>query len=105
MTTLENVQFQIADAKNEFYNLVDAWHVHNLDIDMDESVILGPYARSTAYKENSRTKLVTKVLKFHDVIDKYYIIEVYTSHGKSIYNQLKALRSTISRLEKELNKK
>lgn len=88
-----------------FYDFVEKYSVVNPSTPVSDSVILGPYARSTAYKVRRSAPTITKVFKLHDVVDKYYVIDMSLHNGPLIYQRLVTIRSFLKRLEKEMFKK
>ncbi len=88
-----------------FYDFVEKYSVLNPSTPVSDSVILGPYARSTAYNVHRSAKSISKVFKFHDVVDKYYVIDMSLYNGPLIYRRLVTIRSFLKRLEKEMFKK
>ncbi len=94
---------QIEDVKSGFYSFVDSHLVANPSVSASDSCILGPYARSTAYNVRQSLYFPSKVFKFHDVIDKYYIVEMFPERGPLVYRRLVSIRSYLKRLEKEVS--
>lgn len=105
MKTLELLE-HISQVKRDFYQLIDSWHVDNLEntYSPDNWLVYGPYTRSLCYKKRKLFNGEYKVLKFSDIVDKYYLVEVGSLNGSLIYDFLCNYRSVYKRLQKELNK-
>ncbi len=105
METME-IKNHINQVKRDFYQLVDSWHVDNPENTYrpDNWLVYGPYSRSVCYKKRKLLRGDYKVLKFSDVVDKYYLVEVGSISGYLTYDFLRNYRSVYYRLKKELKK-
>ncbi len=103
MTSLEMVT-KISENVDAFYSFVDKYSANNFDLPDSDSIILGPYSRSKAYSLHKSLEFPTKVFKFHDVVDQYYLVDLSLPNGSFVYRRLVSIRSYIKRLEKELAK-
>ncbi len=88
---MQNCSTQIHDVIGEIEFLLQSLNVP------------GPFSRSRAYQFRKQIPN-SRVFQYCDVIKSYYVVDVSTDYGQSLYDDLCIKRLLLNRLRKELKK-
>ena len=95
---MQKILTQILDVVGEIEFLLSSNNVPG-----PNSCIFGPYSRTRAYEFR---KLISnsRVFQYRDVLVSYYVVDVSTTYGQRLYDDLWCKRLVLNRLRKELEK-